>query len=99
MTKNQLRHEWEWMREALGLPEGPTFYSLKRLGNSYALAHGANVSVQAARMGHSSPRMALTAYREVLGAEHRTVADLFDRSARRIRSGKGGTRARREGHK
>jgi integrase len=87
------------MRKALGLPDGPTFYSLKRLGNSYALAHGANVSIQAARMGHSSPRMALTAYRDVLRAEHRTVADLFDRSARRIRSGKGSARSRREGHK
>jgi integrase len=76
-TKGEARRAQEHALEDLNLT-GATFYSLKHLGNSYALAHGATVNAQAQRMGHASTRMATEVYRRVFYTEHDQVNDIFD---------------------
>ena len=65
------------IRKQLGLPEGPTFYSLKHLGNSYLQSRGATAAAAAYRMGHADDRMARSTYR-VLLAEKSDAARIFD---------------------
>lgn len=68
---------WQCLRETLGLPLGPTFYSLKTLGNSWARSHGVSGHAQAAKMGHTSTRMSDTSYRTLLSPEMVKAVDVF----------------------
>ena len=43
LHKERFKYMWPKMVKALGLPKGPNFYSLKTLGNSYAMANGVEV--------------------------------------------------------
>ncbi len=67
--KDSFKYAWERIRKELALPDGPTFYSLKTTGNSYALANGVSSAAQAKKMGHTSTRMADNVYRTVMDAE------------------------------
>jgi uncharacterized protein YeeX (DUF496 family) len=40
LNKDRLRYRWRQVKKSLGLPDGPTFYSLKKSGNSYAASSG-----------------------------------------------------------
>jgi integrase len=78
LTKKRFDATWRATRKALGLPDGPTFYSLKHLANSFAREHGASPSALKDRMGHSSERMGATTYRVALGLEQRAVVSIFE---------------------
>jgi len=67
--KDRFKFAWQGIRESLNLPAGPTFYSLKTSGNSYALANGISSAAQAKKMGHTTTRMADNDYRVVMDAE------------------------------
>lgn len=77
--KDAFANEWPRVREALALPEGPTFYSLKTAGNSYALANGVSSAAQARKMGHTSTRMADNTYRQILNAEIVNAVEVYRR--------------------
>lgn len=77
-TQN-FKKNWPKIKEALGLPNGPTYYSLKHLGNSYALANGVTPEAQAWKMGHTSPKMAMEVYREIMGAEKIKTVSIYSK--------------------
>jgi integrase len=72
------KSQWPGVRAILGLPKGPTFYSLKHLGNSFALQITNNTHAQSQKMGHTSDRMARQDYRVLMSAEKQQSADVFD---------------------
>lgn len=72
------KSKWPGVRSILGLPKGPTFYSLKHLGNSFALQITNNTHAQATKMGHTSDRMARQDYRMLMDGEKQAAADVFD---------------------
>ena len=78
LNKDRLRYAWAEVRNALELPEGPDFYSLKHLGNSFALRSGVDIAAQAKKMGHTTTRMASNDYREVFGSELVAAAAVFE---------------------
>lgn len=78
LTKERTRYAWRDAKKILGLPDGPTFYSLKKLGNSLLGARGASPEARAALMGHTTPRMAMQTYRDVANAEIVNATALFD---------------------
>lgn len=67
--KDSFKYAWRRIRAELNLQEGPTFYSLKTTGNSYALANGISSAAQAKKMGHTTTRMADNTYRTLMDAE------------------------------
>jgi integrase len=69
---------WVAMKAELELPDGPTFYSLKTTGNTFALDNGISVAVQAARMGHSSGREATSHYLGVTLAMKAAALSVWD---------------------
>lgn len=77
LTNERFKDLWPQIRQSLNLPAGPTFYSLKHAGNSYALAHGVSSQAQAAKMGHTTDRMARETYREILDAEKHSSVDVY----------------------
>lgn len=86
LNKDRCRYAWEEAREQLGLPEGPTFYSLKTLGNSYLARRGTSAEVRAKRMGHTTTRMATQTYRDIIDAEIVTSSEAFDSAFRTART-------------
>jgi integrase len=78
LNKDRMRYAWRDAKSSLGLPDGPDFYSLKHLGNSYALRNGVAAETQAKRMGHTTPRMARETYREIADPELCAAARVFD---------------------
>lgn len=80
-TVQNMRKNWPLIRKCLNLPDGPTFYSLKHLGNSYALANGVSPEAQAWKMGHSSPRMALQTYRQITSSEKIAAVEIYGKLA------------------
>ena len=80
---DSFRYAWRRIRQELNLPEGPTFYSLKTSGNSYALAHGVSSAAQARKMGHASTRMADNAYRTLMGAELVNAVEVYGNRSKR----------------
>jgi integrase len=86
LNKDRCRYAWDEAREQLGLPEGPTFYSLKTLGNSYLARRGTSAEVRAKRMGHTTTRMATQTYRDIIDAEIVTSSKAFDSAFRTART-------------
>lgn len=86
LTKERTRYAWRDAKKALALPDGPTFYSLKKLGNSLLGARGASPEARAALMGHTTPRMAMQTYRDVANAEILDATSLFDRALSEMRN-------------
>lgn len=57
---------WPRLKSALGLTGSATFYALKTMGSTFTIIDGgADPFVQAARMGHSTPKEALSHYLSV----------------------------------
>lgn len=79
-TQN-FKKNWKKIKKVLRLPDGPTYYSLKHLGNSYALANGVSVEAQAWKMGHSDTTMAQSVYREIMGAEKIKTVSIYSQLA------------------
>ena len=77
--KDSFRYTWRRIHSELKLPNGPTFYSLKMAGNSYALANGVTVAAQAAKMGHTTTRMAEGAYRSLQRNELQDAVNIYAR--------------------
>jgi len=77
MTKNTFGHRWTAYKTLLGLPAGPTFYSLKHLGNSWLDEQGVGAAVRQKRMGHKDDRMARNVYRRVRDAEMDSATQAF----------------------
>ena len=75
--KDTFKYAWRQIRKDLELPEGPTFYSLKTTGNSYALANGVSSAAQAKKMGHTSTRMADNVYRTLMDAEVVKAVEIY----------------------
>ena len=69
---------WPQIVKSLGLPAGPTFYSLKHLGNSFAQAAGVMPEAQRKKMRHSSTQQATTTYRVVGDSELDRATAVFD---------------------
>lgn len=78
LHKERFKDLWPQVRESLKLPDGPTFYSLKHLGNSFALANGSTTQAQSQKMGHTTDRMAREIYRETLDSEKIKAVSVFD---------------------
>lgn len=76
---NFKRHYWPAMKKSLDLPNGPTFYSLKHLGNSFGQANGITPQAMANRMGHKSDEMARLVYREIMDTEKIQAVQVFDK--------------------
>ena len=77
----RIRRRWAMIVKRTGLPSGkgaPTFYTLKHLGNSWALSNGVSPDVQAQKMGQTTSRMATRIYRTILTPEKQRQADVFD---------------------
>ncbi len=87
LNKDTFAYEWKTVRDALGLPEGPTFYSLKTAGNSYALANGVSSAAQAKKMGHTSTRMADNTYRHLMGVEIINAVEVYGRRSTHVGRG------------
>jgi integrase len=68
---------WKQIKRDLALPDGPTFYSLKTLGNSWARSQGVSGHAQARKMGHTTSRMSDTAYRELLDPELVAAVEIY----------------------
>jgi len=81
--KDSFSYVWDRIRKELSLPEGPTFYSLKTTGNTYALANGIPSAVQARKMGHTTTRMADNEYRTIMDAEIVKAVEIYGRRPRR----------------
>jgi len=77
--KDSFRYAWRRVRAVLKLPDGPTFYSLKTTGNSYALANGVSTAAQAKKMGHTTTRMADNVYRTLQRREIVAAVEVYDR--------------------
>jgi integrase len=75
--KDSFAYAWDRIRRELNLPSGPTFYSLKTVGNTYALANGIPSSVQAQKMGHTTTRMADNDYRMVMDSEVIKAVEIY----------------------
>lgn len=82
LNKDRMRYRWRAVKKSLGLPDGPTFYSLKKSGNSFAARQGVGDEVRAKIMGHTTTRMAKEVYRDVAQAEVVAAIDVFDRRAK-----------------
>lgn len=67
---------WPRIKADLGLPDGPTFYSLKTLGNSRHRSSGVSGQVQMVKMGHTTPRMSDSAYRRIQPSEMEDAMEL-----------------------
>jgi integrase len=77
----RIRRRWAVIVKRTGLPSGkgaPTFYTLKHVGNSWALDKGVSGEAQAKKMGQTSSRMATRNYRTILSTEKQRQADVFD---------------------
>jgi integrase len=77
----RIRRRWAAIVKRTGLPSGagaPTFYSLKHIGNSWALYKGVSGEAQAKKMGQTSSHMATRNYRTILTPEKQRQADVFD---------------------
>jgi len=59
LRRSNFREIWYRARGAVGLPE-LHFHDLRHTGNTMAAAQGASLKELMERMGHSSPRAALT---------------------------------------
>jgi integrase len=79
LHKERFKDMWPKVKRSLSLPDGPTFYSLKHLGNSFAISQGISTQVQGKRMGHTSDRMARQVYREILDTEMSQSVAVFDK--------------------
>lgn len=75
--KDSFADACERIRKELKLPDGPTFYSLKTTGNTYALANGNPSAVQAKKMGHTTTRMADNDYRTIMDAEIVKAVEIY----------------------
>lgn len=69
LDKNRCRYHFRNVKQSLGLPGGPTLYSLKKSGNSFKARMGIDAETRAKLMGHTSVRMAQDVYRVVDNAE------------------------------
>jgi integrase len=83
IDKDSMRYIWEAARKRLGLPEGPSLYSLKHLGNSEGARDGISAAVRAKLAGHTTPRLVETAYRVLDDAEVIAAVRRMDKRARR----------------
>lgn len=83
--KDSFANEWARIRKSLDMPDGPTFYSLKTTGNSYALANGVSSAAQAKKMGHTSTRMADNTYRHLMNAEIVNAVEVYSRRTASVR--------------
>jgi integrase len=78
INKDRFKSLWEKIEESLGLPPGPTFYSLKHLGNSFLASQNVNSEARAKRMGHTTDKMAKDVYRIDIPDENMQVVSVFD---------------------
>jgi integrase len=81
--KDSFAYAWDRIRKKLGLPDGPTFYSIKRTGNSYALANGVSSAAQAKKMGQTTTRMADNVYRTVMDVEIVKAVEIYSKRSER----------------
>ena len=70
---------WPKLRERVGLPSGPRYYSLKHLGNSYLGDNGVDAGIRGELMGHADDRMARATYRTVADSRRIAAVGVFDR--------------------
>lgn len=84
--KDSFKYHWARVRLALGLPNGPSFYSLKHSGISWANAEGQSAATQRAVTGHADTRTLERHYTQVPSKAAKEAISLFDRKAQTIRS-------------
>jgi|GEM_PF-2750887 len=78
---------WPRIKKSLGLPDGPTFYSLKHAGNSYLASKGIDAATRAKLMGHTTERMANRNYRRVPTKEEVDAISIFAGLKKRTKTG------------
>ncbi len=90
------KNVWPRVRKNLALPNGPTFYSLKALGNSYSRAMGSSPEANMKLMGQRSTRMGSTTYRVVMPEETASIRKSFETgiaTARALKASDAGEKA------
>lgn len=71
------------MRDALGLPKGATFHSLRHTHATWLIANGADARTVQERLGHARIATTLEVYGHVMPGRDRAAADAFAEAARR----------------
>ena len=86
---NWRRREFEWARDAAGLPEGVTPYTLRHSGISWALAAGIPAS-DVARFGGTSVTMLERVYAHLLEGSADAARERLDAFNSRQHAAEGG---------
>lgn len=83
MRPSTVSRQFSRMRDAIGLPRGTSFHTLRHTHASWLLANGISVREVSQRLGHSKPTMTLETYAHVLPGSDRAAAEAFERAAGR----------------
>jgi len=83
LNHDRFKYVWRAAKKALGLPNGPTFYSLKHLGNSLMDEDGVAPAVRQALTRHRTDKMVQGVYRKEIPGEVQTALTKFDADLRR----------------
>ena len=83
MRPSTVSRQFSRLRDAIGLPAGTSFHTLRHTHASWLLANGISVREVSQRLGHSKPTMTLETYAHVLPGSDRAAAEAFERAAGR----------------